>query len=139
MLEPKVVFFWKRRFQNIEYLNQHFSLTLDSYSGRALGFSRVFLCPPPIPQSEQISALQASKIAVDFLRSRKLEFQPNSNLLKRVVNDGVWGDGLKHHTTVKPGVVAWTMRFTLSERKYAEVYVDVHSGHIVGSDIVGSR
>ena len=98
-----------------------------------------YLCPQPVPQIEQISALQASKIASDYLRSRKIEFQPNSNLLKRVVNDGVWGDDSKYHTTAKPGVVAWTMKFIITERKYAEVYVDAHSGRIVGSNIVGPR
>ena len=41
--EPKAIFFWKRRFQNVEYLNQHFSLTLDSYSGRVIGFGRIYL------------------------------------------------------------------------------------------------
>lgn len=47
--EPSIMFVWKRRYSGIEYYNQHFAISLDTYTGKIISFGVVYKCPPPLP------------------------------------------------------------------------------------------
>ena len=129
---------WPRQYRGIPYRNQQLTMIMQAESGALEALSTTFPSPPPIAQSEKVTQQKATAIAVAQLRAVKLKKPVLQGVQRSVVQPNTfWKNRSATPRFNARGVVVWDCFYRTADGIMAEVWIDTHSGQVVGGETYG--